>query len=93
MTIHEALKNPNPCAGGAACTCGPGKYFVSCIDGDEYYLMAGPYATHQEAQRLRRKAQDIAESHDPRAFWMAWGVCVLPDDTTRIGVLNKFNLI
>ena len=90
---REALTQPNPCDGGAACTCEPGNYYVSAVDGNTHWLVAGPYKTHSEAQSLRRREQDISEEHDPRSFWWSWGVCNIHDSDARPGILNQHNLI
>lgn len=95
VPMLEGLQNPNPCDGGALCACGPGKYFVSTIPDNQkgFHLVAGPYATHQEALDAKRKAQQISESHDQRSFWWSWGVVHMPDNCTDVGILNKHNLI
>ena len=94
QTMREALAHPNPCDGGDTCPCAPGAYYVSAIpDGAErFYLVAGPYATHNEALAHKRRAQDISEDRAPRSFWWAWGVCVMPTSDEQ-GILNRHNLI
>ena len=86
-------KDINPCDGGPACTCAPGRYYVSCIDGPGYYLMAGPYATHTAAVAAKDTARRIAYDLDGRAWFMAWGVCRTLDNTNKPGILNERGLI
>lgn len=94
MTIQQALESPNPCNGKELCACPPGRYYVGCIDDEgHHYLMAGPYPTHQAAEKDRSRALGIADDIDGRAWWMRWGVCVMPDSYEEPGRLNKLGLI
>ena len=72
---------------------GPGDYFVSAIDGDRYWLMAGPYPTYAEADAIKDKARDITNEHDGRAWFMAWGVCRKDVGCGLVGNLNKAGLL
>lgn len=91
--MAQALREANPCAGDSACRCEPGKYFVTAVDGDRFFLMAGPYQTHQAAEADRDRALKIADDIDGRAWFMLWGVARMPDDCEKVGVLNRHNLI
>jgi hypothetical protein len=71
----------------------PGSYYVSCIDGASFYLMAGPYGTHALALADVDKALHIADARDGRAWFMAWGTVRLRDGSTEPGRLNKHNLL
>lgn len=48
-------------------------FYVSVVDGDRKALVAGPFATHEEAlaqvDAERTKWNDL----DPRAWFYAWG--------------------
>lgn len=81
-TVHDAA-NPDT---------RPGPYFVSAIDGTKNYIMAGPYATHAEALAKVEPARNIANDHDGRAWFMAWGTCRI-EGSDRVGTLNKLGLI
>jgi hypothetical protein len=72
---------------------GRGDYFVSAMDGGQYWLMAGPYASHDEAADAVDHAKEIADKHDARAWFMAWGVCRLDPGSGRNGNLNRAGLI
>ena len=75
-------------------SCPPtGGYYVSCVDYDRYWLMAGPYQTHAEALADKDKVYTIAEETDPRSIWKAWGTCRVKEGELKPGVLNKFNLM
>lgn len=71
----------------------PGPYYVSAIDGQKHALVSGPYATHEEALALVTPAKNIAERHDARAVWAAFGTCRLNDMTMENaprGMLQKW---
>lgn len=72
---------------------GPGDYFVSAIDGNQYWLMAGPYASHAEALEAVDGAKRIANEHDGRAWFMGWGTCRLDCGSGRAGSLNRAGLL
>ena len=62
-------------------------YYVSAIDGDRRYLVAGPYDTHAEALDRVGAVRTHAEQRDPRAHFMAWGTAGSPDaHVTPLGV-------
>lgn len=93
QTMQHTLEHPNNCNGDAGCTCEHGKYFVTAVDGGSFYLMAGPYATHQAAEAHRELALKIANGCDAKAWFMAWGITRMPDDCAKVGVLNRHGLI
>jgi len=92
-TMAEALKDANPCAGGEGCQCDHGKYYVTAVNGSAFYVMAGPYSTHREAEADRNKALQIADDIDGRAWFMGWGVTRMADDYTKVGKLNELGLL
>lgn len=48
-------------------------YYVSAIDGPKRYLIAGPYATHDEALERVDTVRNAAHERDGRAWFMLWG--------------------
>lgn len=50
-------------------------FYVSAIDGDRSYIMAGPYACHEAAKAQVPAIRAMAEAQNPRAVWMAFGTC------------------
>jgi hypothetical protein len=74
---------------------GPGDYFVSAIDGGQYFLMAGPYPKHSEAAANVDKVKQIAIDQDGtgKAAFMAWGTCRKDPNSGRVGSLNRHGLI
>ena len=72
---------------------GPGDYFVSAMDGDQFWLMAGPYKTHQEAADAVDTVREITCDHDGRGCFYAWGTCRLEVNSGKVGSLNRCNLI
>ena len=80
--------------GAHTCTpesCPVGNYYVTAIDGPAWWKMAGPYATHADALADVDKARGIADKHDGRAWFMAWGTARI--ESTTPGNLNRANLI
>ena len=70
-------------------------YYVSVIDGSQKALIAGPFASHEQALLTVQSANDKACELDPKAWFYAYGTCSITrqlDDTRPlpIGVLNKF---
>jgi hypothetical protein len=74
-------------------TCPTGKYFVTAIDAGKVHYMAGPYSEHADALADVGDALRIANKHDGRAWFMAWGTVRAADDCQRIGQLNKYGLL
>jgi hypothetical protein len=74
---------------------GPGDFFVSAIDGNEYFLMAGPYPEHGEAAANVERVKGIARQYDEtgKTAFLAWGTCRLELDSGRTGSLNRHGLI
>ena len=74
---------------------GPGDFFVSAMDGNQYFLMAGPYPEHSEAKANVEKVKSIARQYDSagKAAFLAWGTCRLEPDSGRRGSLNHHGLI
>ena len=97
--INTGWRNPNnPQPGDWQHVCYPGTcpeslYYVSAKDAGSHWLMAGPYRTHAEALADVDRARNIADEHDGRAWFYAWGTCRMKDGTDRPGNLNKAGLI
>ena len=72
----------------------PGPYYVSALDGPKTYLMAGPYAAHQDALAMVATAREVAErnDHSGKSVWMAWGT-VRIEGCEKIGRLNQLGMI
>lgn len=70
-----------------------GNYYVSAIDGPEWFIMAGPYSTHAAALADVQKALNIAYEREAKAWFMSWGTVRMPDDYSKPGVLNRHSLI
>jgi hypothetical protein len=70
----------------------PGPYYVTAQDGSHYWLMRGPFDSHQQALDLVGETMSKAVSLDPRAQWKAWGTSRLPADLVRAdpGKMNKY---
>lgn len=68
MATDNHICTPESCPEGA-------NYYVTAIDGQTAYFMAGPYTTHTEALGLVDRARTIACERDPsgRGDFMAWG--------------------
>ena len=64
-------------------------FYVSAINGPQTYLVAGPYERHIDALTRVDAVRAHADQHDPRAHFMAWGTCSLPEapenHTTPLG--------
>ena len=71
----------------------PGNYYVSCVDGPSFWLMAGPYCTHADALADVNKARDIATEIDGRAWFKGWGTVNMKSECTKAGKLNELHLI
>lgn len=72
-----------------------GGYYVSAVDGPQFWLMAGPYNTHAEALADVKRVRDICVERDStgRAVWKAWGTLRMKDETRKPGKLNELGLI
>ena len=70
----------------------PGPYYVSAVDAGRTFLMAGPYELHGAALCDVDRAFRIANEHDGRAWFMAWGT-VRIEDCERRGRLNELGLM
>jgi L-alanine-DL-glutamate epimerase-like enolase superfamily enzyme len=77
-------------------TCPTRRYFVTALDAGATHYMAGPYPTHFAALADVAKALSIADKHDGRSWFMAWGTVRIKDDSYRpemLGTLNKAGLL
>lgn len=71
----------------------PGRYYVTCVDGPDYWKMSGPYASHEAALADVDRAMTIANDHDGRAWFMSWGTARCGDDCQDVGNLNRLGLM
>jgi hypothetical protein len=69
-------------------------YYVTIARNDgEYRLLAGPYATHEEALANVQKAKNIAIEVDrATAIWCAYGTAKVRD-YSEPGILNRRGLM
>lgn len=67
-------------------------FFVTAREGKEYFVMSGPYETHQEALDAVSMARDTASDIDGRAWFMAWGTAHIPG-RTQPGNLERCHLV
>ena len=58
-------------------------FYVSALDAGRYFLIACPYATHDEAKARVDAVCARATELDPRAWFMGWGTCSMPEPTAR----------
>lgn len=82
--MHVCTESDCPATGG---------YYVTAVDHDKVYYMAGPYQTHAAALADVDKALRIADKSDGRAWFMSWGTSRRKDDYRELGTLNKYQLI
>ena len=94
-TLAEAEAAAHVCTPETCPT--PGRYYVTAIDiaRASVFYMAGPYATHAEALANVRPALTLADKHDPRAWFMAWGTARFTDDSkpAPVAVLVKHGIM
>lgn len=64
-------------------------FYVSCIDGSRYALLAGPFLSHQEASDRVRQVADLHDTLDPRAAFYAYGVARVTSMAHAPGKLNE----
>ncbi len=66
----------------SVCSCAPGAhandsagsaYYVTIQDAGRSAFVAGPYASHGEAEADLELVRNLGEALDPRAVWYAWG--------------------
>lgn len=55
-------------------------FYVSAIDGERHYLMAGPYDSHEKAKEMVAPVRFYCADRDGRAHWMAWGTAGSSDE-------------
>lgn len=71
----------------------PGNYYVSAVDGPNYYLMLGPFP-NDHAAALARVDEVRAFTKDKdtsgRAHFMGFGTVRMAETVTRPGNLNKY---
>ena len=71
----------------------PGGYYVSALLSGKYFMMAGPYASHDSALAEVPRVRKIAEEHDRRAVWAAFGTSRLRVESPPLGILNQKGLM
>ncbi len=62
------------------------------IDGQQYWLLAGPWKSHSTAKRWVQRANDKAVEMDCKNWFRAFGTCSVKE-TTRLkkqGILNSY---
>ena len=65
-------------------------YYVSLIRDKRYILLAGPFATHQQALDMVDRAADAACEVDPTTWFDLRGTCSLPySPSNPNGKLNQ----
>jgi hypothetical protein len=71
-----------------------GGYYVSAVDGHDWWKMAGPYRTHGEALTNVDKVMKLADKHDRsgRAWFMSWGT-IRAEGSETPGNLNRAGLL
>jgi len=66
-------------------------YYVSMIRDSKYALMAGPFATHDEALSFVDPVKKEASRLDPRCDFDAFGTCsLLQRADNKMGWLNVY---
>jgi len=85
-SMSEHVCTPETCPEGS-------KYYVTAIDAGKTYFMAGPYNTHIEALNNVDKSLQVADKHDGRAWFMAWGTVQMKSYCAIVGSLNKAGFI
>lgn len=79
--LYQSTRTPPP----------PGaRFYVSAVRGEHFALVAGPYATHEEALDVLPAAKRLAHTVDRRSVFDAFGTCNLAPDGSPFpeGVLN-----
>lgn len=63
-------------------------FYVSCIEGSRKALVAGPYASHEDALNAVYRVKLAASKVDDRSWFYAWGTAGSDDEyKTVLGVL------
>ena len=74
VVVKEHDRKVKPAAHDPTVTSPEHKHFyVSAIDGPRKHLVAGPYASHDEAKGRVEDVRKHADERDGRAHFMAWG--------------------
>src|SRR5579863_2154582 len=71
-----------------------GGYYVSAVDGPDYWKMAGPYQTHAAALADVDRVMKLTDKYDRsgRAWFMSWGT-IRVENGTEPGNLNRAGLL
>jgi len=66
-------------------------YYVSVMEGPKYALLAGPYATHDEALANKQDVMNKAVELDPKAWFYAFGTAsIVSEKPLPQGKLNSY---
>lgn len=66
----------------------PGPYYVSALRDVRTALVSGPYPDHAAALAHVEKARAVAEKHDPRAVFDAFGTVRIKEEYDKPGMLQ-----
>ena len=71
----------------------PGDYYVSCVDGDRFAFLAGPFRNdHGAALGMVPRVQKLALELDPKAVFYAFGTCRREFDPMRPAPPGRLNV-
>jgi hypothetical protein len=71
----------------------PGDYFVSVLDGGRHALVSGPYVNdHAAALADVEHCRTLAEKHDARAVFYAFGTVRLASKSGKVGQLQRWGV-
>ncbi len=64
-------------------------FYVSMVDGERYWLLAGPWKSQTTAKRYVQKANDKAVELDRKNWFRAFGTCSIKTAQPKQGILNS----
>jgi hypothetical protein len=68
----------------------PGSYYVSARSGDKHWLLLGPFVDdHAAALRMVEPVRALANQHEPRSAFYAFGTCRYAPGETQPGSANR----
>lgn len=68
---------------------GERKFYVTMIRGDRVARLAGPFDNKDDAEAMKSRAQDEANTADPRSAFDAFGVSAVTSKDHKPGTLNE----
>ena len=68
-------------------------FYVSWVNGAKYGLLAGPYATHEEAKKNVDTARKLAIGMSSKGCFVAYGTVRLKSKPFPMGTLNEMGLL